>query len=183
MKLLSIPALFQLAPLVVALVGLAPEGRASVPYCPGDGSGAACPCANSGTTAGNGCANSVFAAGAVLTDTGTAGASVITDTLALTATNVTGPGLFFQGTATVLPVTFGDGLLCTGGTLVRIGVVVPSAGVATFPQGTQPQIHVAGAVANTNVRHYQFWYRDAAPLFCPSATFNLTNGLTITWGP
>jgi hypothetical protein len=33
-----------------------------------------------------------------------------------------------------------------------------------------------------DVKHYQCWYRDAAAL-CAAATFNLTQGLTLTWSP
>jgi hypothetical protein len=32
------------------------------------------------------------------------------------------------------------------------------------------------------VQNYQGWYRDSTA-FCTPATFNLTNGVTATWGP
>jgi hypothetical protein len=32
------------------------------------------------------------------------------------------------------------------------------------------------------VRYYQLWYRDD-PAFCSNAGFNLTNALSLTWGP
>jgi hypothetical protein len=157
----------------------------SISFCSGDGSGTACPCANNGLT-GKGCANSSFPGGAILSMSGTAGASAGTDTLVLTASDIPGPGLFFQGSgqfAAGAGVSFGDGLLCAGGSIIRLGVVFPIGTSASYPGGLTPSpIHIAGATASGDVRHYQCWYRDAA-VFCTPATFNLTQGLTISWGP
>jgi hypothetical protein len=158
---------------------------AATSFCAGDGSGAACPCGNSGLPA-KGCANSSSASGAWLSMSGIAGASAGTDTLVLTAHDVTGPGLFFQGTgqqAGGAGVPFGDGLLCAGGSLTRFGVVFPTGVSASYPGGLTPSpIHIAGGTTAGDVRHYQCWYRDAVP-FCSAATFNLTQGLTLTWIP
>ncbi len=161
-------------------------GTTSTPttsFCFGDGTGTACPCGNSGV-APNGCANSTFASGANLAGTGVA--SVGADTLVLTATNIPGPGLFFQGTGVFgggLGIPFGDGLFCAGGTIIRMGVVFPVAGAASYPGGLTPNpIHIAGATAGGDLRNYQVWYRDAA-VFCSASTFNLTQGLTLTWAP
>jgi hypothetical protein len=42
---------------------------------------------------------------------------------------------------------------------------------------------VRGAVTTAgSVRNYQVWYRNAAA-FCTPSTFNLTNGLSVTWQP
>ena len=155
------------------------------PFCFGDGLGTACPCANSGGT-GRGCANATFPLGARLTSSGVAGASLATDTLVLTATDIPGPGLFFQGTGTFASgagIPYGDGLLCAGGTILRLGVVFPSGNSAAYPGGLTPNpIHIGGGTASGDVRHYQCWYRDAF-VFCTASTFNLTQGLTLTWGP
>ncbi|MBL8857861.1 MAG: hypothetical protein JNL28_05085 [Planctomycetes bacterium] len=156
-------------------------------FCDGDGTGTACPCANSGI-AGHGCANFNFSDGARLTAAGLA--SIANDTLVLTATNVPGPGLFFQGTgqfAGGAGITFGDGLLCAGGTILRLGVVFPTGTSASYPGGLTPgPIHIGGATAASDVRHYQCWYRDAGETspgisFCTPATYNLTQGWTVTW--
>lgn len=164
------------------MVLLTPIAEVGTPYCLGDGTGTACPCGNSGF-AGNGCANASFAAGAGLSGSGQAGASLGTDTLVLSATNIPGPGLFFQGTVSTAGAPFGDGLLCVTGTLVRLGIVFPTGAAASYPGGLTPiPIHVAGGVASGDVRHYQCWYRDAN-VFCAPETFNLTQGLTVTWGP
>jgi hypothetical protein len=154
-------------------------------FCSGDGTGTACPCANNGTP-NSGCASSTFAGGARLAASGIAGASLVTDTLRLTANDIPGPGLFFQGDglfAGGMGMAFGDGLLCAGGTITRLGVVFPTGSWASYPGGTTPNpIHIAGGTVSGDVRHYQCWYRDAN-LFCTTATYNLTQGVTVTWGP
>jgi len=152
------------------------------PFCFGDGTGAGCPCANIGA-AGKGCANSSFPGGTHLAALGIA--SVVADTLVLAAHDIPGPGLFFQGTgqfAGGTGISFGDGLLCAGGTITRMGVVFPSGASASYPGGLTPNpIHVAGATVAGDVRHYQCWYRDAG-VFCTARTSNLTQGLTVIWG-
>jgi hypothetical protein len=152
-------------------------------FCAGDGSGASCPCANTGSP-GRGCANSSNGQGAVLTASGNAGASNATDTLVLAATGIPGSGLFFQANGVAPgPLPFGDGLLCATGGIVRLGVVTPTGDTAAYPGGLTPSpVHIAGGVSSGATRHYQCWYRDAVT-YCTSATFNVTQGLTIHWGP
>jgi hypothetical protein len=41
---------------------------------------------------------------------------------------------------------------------------------------------VRGAVPAGATRHYQVWYRNSAA-FCGPSTFNLSNGLSISWTP
>jgi hypothetical protein len=151
----------------------------STPFCSGDAVGTTClGCGNNGA-AGRGCGNSSFASGALLTNSGIA--SVGADTLALTATDIPGPGLFFQANGIVSPITFGDGMLCAAVGIIRLGVVFPTAGVATYP-GPNPVVTIAGApIASGDTRHYQCWYRDAV-VYCTADTFNTTNGVTLTWG-
>ena len=43
-------------------------------------------------------------------------------------------------------------------------------------------LSVRGAITTAGVRHYQTWYRNAAP-FCTPSGFNLTNGLSVLWAP
>jgi hypothetical protein len=70
-----------------------------------------------------------------------------------------------------------------GDTIVRLGIVAPSGGFASYPGGGTPQpVHVAGGVTASSERHYQGWYRNAAP-FCTPSPSNLTQGLTIAWAP
>lgn len=153
------------------------------PFCFGDGAGTPCPCANN-SAAGDqvGCLHS-SALGGKLRATGVA--SVSADTAVLQGSDMpNGPALYFQGDAQQAGgagVLFGDGLLCAGGAIVRLGVKFNSGGASAWPSGGDPLLSVAGGVVAGDVRHYQAWYRDAAT-FCTSATFNLTNALTLTWG-
>lgn len=152
-------------------------------FCFGDGSGTACPCGNSGA-AGNGCANSLAPTGAHLAATGAP--SLAADTLALVGTSMgNGAALYFQGTTRVnagAGGVFGDGLRCAGGSVIRLGTEANSGGTSQYPTGSNPPVSVRGMItAPGSVRHYQCWYRNAAA-YCTSDTFNLTNGLTVTWG-
>lgn len=166
-----------------ALLYVSVPAQAFTKFCLGDGTGAACPCGNTGAT-GHGCASAAFAGGAVLSISGVAGASAGTDTLVLTATDIPGPGLFFQSNGlTPSPVPFGDGQLCAGVGILRLGVVFPTAGVASYPGGLTPNpIHVQGLANNGDTKHYQCWYRSV-PGLCSANNFDLTQGVTLVWGP
>jgi hypothetical protein len=158
------------------------SGTPSTSFCSGDAVGTAClGCGNNGGV-GRGCGNSSFANGAALTTNGTA--SVTADTLVLTGSDLTGPGLFFQANGLISAITFGDGMLCAGIGIIRMGVVFPTAGTASYPGGLTPApISVAGGPISANdTKHYQVWYRDAVP-FCTSATYNLTQGVSLVWTP
>ncbi|MCY2961533.1 MAG: hypothetical protein NTY35_15325 [Planctomycetota bacterium] len=154
-------------------------GPAGVPYCFGDGTGSACPCANNGT-AGNGCANSINPAGGNLATTGAA--SISADTLSLNGSGMpSSSALYFQGTSQI-SAAFGDGLRCAGGTVIRLGTKQNSVGgTSSYPVAGDLSVSVRGACAVGDVRTYQCWYRNAAA-FCTPSTFNLTNGVAVTWG-
>jgi hypothetical protein len=155
----------------------------TTPYCFGDGSGTACPCANAGLP-GNGCAHSLNANGAHLAGSGLA--SIAADSFVLTGSGMpNSSALYFQGTTRVNSgngAVFGDGLRCAGGTVIRLGTKTNAGGTSNYPSAGDTSISVKGANAAGNVRDYQCWFRNAAA-FCTTATFNLTNGLEITWGP
>lgn len=143
-------------------------------YCFGDGSGATCPCGNLGA-AGEGCLNS-SGSGALLDATGSA--SVSNDTLSFSSTQLPAnkSSLLFTGVLE-LPATqiLGDGLLCTGGLLTRLGVVNSSAtGEANWGGGL---IGTYGWNAG-ETRYFQVWYRDTATSPCAQA-FNTSNGYAI----
>ncbi len=167
-------------------VGLPVPGNGTpqnLAYCFGDGILTACPCGNSSSPAGTaGCANSLLAGGAL----GVSGTpSIAADTFAIVGSDMpNGPALYFQGTAQNGNGTgFGDGLLCVGGSIVRLGVKFNTAGASQWPSGGDPTISVQGAVAAPGVRTYQAWYRDSDPTFCSASTFNLTNGRQVIWMP
>ncbi len=146
-------------------------------YCPS--TQAACPCGNVGA-AGNGCANSTGANGALLSASGTA--MIGGDTLTLTASGMPSSSscLFAQGTSTASG-TFGDGLQCLGGSIVRLRTRIATNGSVSFGAsvGGDPLVSVIGGVS-AGTYNYQAFYRDAAS-FCTSSTFNSTNGLSVVW--
>ncbi len=150
-------------------------------FCAGDGSASSCPCGNTGAV-GHGCANGSSASGALLSALGSA--SLGDADLVLRAQNSTPgqPGLFYQGQNAVqggAGVPFGDGLRCAGGGVVRLEVAIADgAGTAN----STVAVAAAGGATPGAVLRYQWWYRDPAGSPC-GATFNLSNGLEITWSP
>ena len=154
-----------------------------IPACFGDGTNGECPCDNYGAS-GRGCAAS-FDQGGLLEVSGLA--SLSADTLLLTATHVgTSSSFFSQGTFQAdfgVGLPFGDGLRCTGGNTIRLGNMIASTGVATYPNAGDLPISIQGMVAAPGTRRvYQVRYRNATP-FCSTATFNTTNALLVTWTP
>jgi hypothetical protein len=151
--------------------------------CEGTGAGIACPCGNNGGP-GEGCANST-GQGAVLTSSGAP--RILSDSLALQITQgtISQPVLFFQGNNAINGGNgnaFGDGIRCCGGAVKRLQVrFMNASGSAT----STTSISLAGATSVGDVRCYQGWYRDPSGSSgspCGNS-FNLTNGLTLTWVP
>lgn len=143
------------------------------------------PCANPDPNAG--CAGST-GTGTVLTACGTDG--VAADDLVLTAYGVppNQNGLVFMGGATA-SVLFGDGLRCVApgsGGFHRFGVhnsgasgeLVEGPGIVGH---SATQFPPAGRIVAGATWHFQAWFRDPAGP-CGSG-FNLSNGLTVTFGP
>jgi hypothetical protein len=82
-----------------------------------------------------------------------------------------------------LGTAFGDGLRCAGGSVVRLKSRNAALNFAAYPAGGDAPVSVQGALPLAGgTRHYQVWYRNAAT-FCTSATFNLSNGWSVTWTP
>ncbi len=158
-------------------------GNAPVtPFCFGDGTGVACPCGNNGAP-GNGCRNSVAVGGANLFASGNA--SIANDTFLLQGQDMpNSSALYFQGTAQQAGggQAFGDGLRCAAGTIVRLGIEQNNLGTSQYPTFPELSISVRGLCTVGATRTYQVWYRNAAA-FCTSSTFNLSNGLQVTWLP
>lgn len=103
------------------------------------------------------------------------------DTVTLAAGDcpVNKPGLFFQGNIQVnggSGNSFGDGLLCAGGGIVRLEIVsTDGTGSAASTIG----IAAKGGVSAGQTKTYQFWYRD--PGGTCSNGFNTTNGVELSW--
>jgi hypothetical protein len=112
--------------------------------------------------------------------------SISADTFVLTGAGLSNSSaLYFQGTARLnggAGLVFGDGLRCAAGAITRLGTKISTAGTSSYPTGGDTAISIRGSNGVGFVRQYQVWYRNAAA-FCTAATFNLTNGLEITWGP
>ncbi|MFO1008526.1 MAG: hypothetical protein U1F29_00515 [Planctomycetota bacterium] len=153
--------------------------------CPGDGTATPCPCGNSGAS-GHGCASSSNAAGAWLVANGVA--SAFADTLSLASSGTTnGVVLFVQSTEAQnggLGVPLGDGVLCVGGSILRLGTMQASGGLSQYPNVGQASISVRGQIPPGGgvTRVYQARYRNSAS-FCTPDTFNLSNAIAIEWLP
>jgi len=158
-------------------------------FCFGDGSGAACPCDNSGSPA-HGCDNSVGSGGALLSAAGQASLSAATVVLTSSGELDSVLSIVFQGSAAIAPVTYGDGLRCLDGTLLRLYVKVSVAGTATAPEPGDPSIPARSGSLGDSIgfgssRFYHVYYRDLSASFCPEppgSLFNVTNAMAIAWG-
>jgi hypothetical protein len=143
-----------------------------------------CPCGNTGLP-GNGCGHSFDANGAHL---GSSGVPLLDDVvLESSFTPVSSFTLFMQHDASGDTV-FHDGVLCAGGSLIRLRGRAAVAGMATFPNNAFANdstltLSQRGSVTlgSGAIRYYAAWYRNASSTFCPPATANVTNGLRITW--
>jgi hypothetical protein len=94
-----------------------------------------------------------------------------------------------QGTTTISPVFFGDGLRCTGGALKRLYEKNAVGGVVSVPQAGDLSISARSAqlgdvIASGSTRYYYTYYRDPSTTFCatpPGNTWNVTNNLAVVW--
>ncbi len=155
----------------------------AVDFCNGDGSGTLCPCGNNndGSNGVAGCSNSAGAGGGKLAASGTASIAAGDLVLAGSTLQTGQAGLYLQGnnaTGGGNGVTFGDGLRCAGGGVVRLQVRNSGMTGSSF---TTVNIGAVGGVAPGDVKRYQLWFRDTAGP-CGSG-FNFTNGLEVTWMP
>ncbi len=159
-------------------------GPIGTPFCFGDGSATACPCGNASAVGANeGCLSSLGTGGKLIA---TGIASLGNDQVSLQGTRMPNSNaLYFQGTSQQgagAGAAFGDGLRCAGGAIVRLGTKLNSGGASQYPGAGDQSVSVRGGVASPGTRTYQGWYRNAAA-FCTAATFNLTNGVELTWAP
>jgi hypothetical protein len=139
---------------------------------------ASCPCGNGGG-AFRGCGNS-NGPGATLRGSGNPSVSADAFVLGVSDVPSGAPTLYFEGSAAV-SASFGDGRLCAGGALVRLGMRVQPSNASAFPEPADPRISALSPVTAGTTRHYQAIYRDVAGP-CGSG-FNLSNGWRVTWGP
>jgi Tol biopolymer transport system component len=163
------------------IVDIPPPGTT---YCVA--SSGPCPC-SVGALPYAGCQNSTYWSG-MLTAEGWPRVSEDTVRLVLAGVPSSATIIFLQGSATAgggFGTVLGDGLLCVGGGILRLGLRFANAGNCAFGSGvgSDPLISAAGGVPPSGAtRYYQAWYRDTGPS-CTSATYNLSNGIAITWRP
>jgi hypothetical protein len=168
----------------VATGGGGGGGTNAVAFCFGDGTATACPCGNQSAFGANeGCLNSLGIGGKLVA---TGSALLSNDTLVLSGTRMPdSSALYFQGTAQQnggVGAVFGDGLRCAAGSITRLGTKVNAAGASSYPGLGDQSVSLRGAVTGAGTREYQVWYRNSAT-FCTAGTFNLPNGLQVTWAP
>jgi len=159
-----------------------PQGPSYASFC--QGTAHDCPCSNGGDGVG-GCENSRSTGGAELTAHGSASMSI--DTLRLDAWRLPHgvPSLFVQSSATTPTAPYGDGILCIGGTLIRLGIRTSTDGAVEFGfgiAGDAPLSVLGNLPPAGGTRNYQVVYRNAET-FCTSGTFNLTNAVAVSWSP
>jgi hypothetical protein len=160
----------------------APEPDPFTPVCFGDGSGAPCGCGNESNAGSmSGCLNSVSigGSGAILTASGTASVSAPNLTLEVSGV-LTQPGLFFQAVNVFgggSGLSFGDGLRCCGGSVLRLALDNPPPGPE--PVSTATTLNTASGIAPGESRCYQYWYRD--PSGPCSTRFNLSSAVRVDW--
>ena len=113
-------------------------------------------------------------------------ASLASDTLTLRGTDMPeSTAIYLQGTTQEnggAGVLLGDGLRCVGGSLLRLKTVVQTGGGSELPAAGDPSLSMLGQVTQPGTRTYQVWYRNPAA-FCTSDTYNLSNGVRVTWTP
>ncbi len=145
-----------------------------------------CPCSN-GAQPYAGCQNS-SSWGGMLSAEGWPQLSLDTLRLVVAGLPSSASIVFLQGTATAgggSGTVLGDGLLCVSGSVVRLGQRFANVGTCAFGSGvgSDPTISAAGSLPPAGgTRFYQAWYRDTGPA-CTPATYNLTNGVSVTWMP
>ena len=166
------------------------------PFCiPGVLGTIPCPCSNPPAGGGLGCDN--FSAGPAASGTLSAfgAASLSNDSLVLTATgeNNTSLTAFWQGTDPTNPVgvVHGAGVRCVDGPLRKLYVGSAAGGALSRPGAGDPGVSARSASLGDPIplgagRHYFNTYRDpnaAVPCGRTASTINLTNALTVFWGP
>ena len=73
------------------------------------------------------------------------------------------------------PSAFGDGVLCTAGTIVRVSGAIATNGASLHTFGH-------GSMWGTGFFPYQAWFRSTPASYCDAgAAFNLSNGQALGW--
>jgi hypothetical protein len=172
--------------LVVCLLVDAPTASFCVPH--GD-AGVPCPC-TVGNLPGHGCNNSGDTGGALLATSGNP--SLGNDTLVFNCSSEkpTALSIVLQSSTIQNGMTFGQGILCLSGNLLRLYTETAVGGSISAPTGSEPAVHVRSAalgdvLAVGSTRYHQVYYRDPivrTPCDPTFDTFNTSNGVSVVWG-
>lgn len=157
---------------------------------PDSATAAPCPC-TSGSAPVHGCNNSDNTGGAFLSVAGTQ--SLANDSVVFTCSGERASALsiVLQGDVVIPGTTFGQGILCISGNLLRLYVEHAVSGTITAPSGAEPSVSARSAALGDVLsvgatRFHQVYYRDPIvhrPCDRSSATFNTSQGQWITWYP
>jgi len=160
------------------------------PFCvPWQLDGVSCPCTRDNIM-NFGCNNSDDTGGAYLSVSGVP--SLGSDTVAFTCIGEKASALsvVLQGDTISEGAVFGQGLLCTGGNLIRLYVEHAVEGSIAAPRAGEPSVSARSAALGDVLtvgatRHHQVYYRDPIvhPPCASTATFNVSQGQSITWYP
>ncbi|MCY2958816.1 MAG: VCBS repeat-containing protein [Planctomycetota bacterium] len=150
--------------------------------CEGDGQGTACPCGNTSPVAARaGCLNSLGLAGTLR---GEGRPRIGANDFVLRGSGMPNlSALYAQGTTAAnngAGATFGDGLRCAAGSVLRLGTKTNVGNSSRYPDIGDLPVAIKGQITNPGTRYYHCWYRNPAN-FCTVSTFNLTNGLQVVW--
>jgi hypothetical protein len=159
----------------------------------GQGATIVCPCGNPQSPAGSlkGCNNSSATGGAVLSSGGASLLSADTVVFTTSGENPNATSVVLQGNASnPAGATFGQGVRCASGTLLRLYVKHASGGSIVAPEAGDPTVSARSAALGDTIlpnqaRYYLVHYRDPIVLGgCPStSTFNATQGQVMFWAP
>jgi hypothetical protein len=95
------------------------------------------------------------------------------------ATYVVGTAMEVAGAGAEL----GDGLICISGPLVRLATKINLNGASRYPAfGENTPISSQAGISPGSTRYFQVIYRDSN-VFCKLQSFNLTNGVAVTFTP
>jgi hypothetical protein len=142
-----------------------------------------CPCGNQPTGGPpSGCTHS-FGQGGKLTAAGTISITADGVVLGFIGLPASSTGVLAQSSGMTAGAPFGDGLLCLAPPRMRVlSLAVNGSGSSSYPLPGEMPLSVRAGLTTPGTRHYQFVYRNAAA-FCTPSTYNVTNGVTIAWGP
>jgi hypothetical protein len=152
-----------------------------------------CPCSNPQSPAGSlkGCNNSSATGGAVLSSGGASLLSADTVVFTTSGENPNATSVVLQGSASnPAGATFGQGVRCASGTLLRLYTKAASNGSIVAPEAGDLTVSARSAALGDTIlpnqaRYYLVYYRDPIVLGgCPStSTFNATQGQVMFWVP